>query len=95
MEISNEKKKNKEMESHNNSIGESSKTDTYSVPIPYPERLLPLAKNNNHNQILEIFRQVKVNIPLLDAIKKVTVYAKFLKDLCTIKKQIHVHKRPS
>ena len=62
------RKKNKEVDNHEKAVGESSKTDTYTVPIPYPERLLPLAKQNNHNEILEIFRQVKVNIRLLDAI---------------------------
>lgn len=36
---------------------------------------------------LEVFKQVKVNIPLLDAIKQVPIYAKFLKDLCTQKRK--------
>ena len=40
---------------------------------------------NNASEILEVLRQVKVNIPLLDMIKQVPTYAKFLKDLCTIK----------
>jgi len=33
--------------------------------------------------ILETFRRVEVNIPLLEAIKQIPKYAKFLKDLCT------------
>jgi len=36
-------------------------------------------------KILEIFKQVKVNIPLLEAVEQVPSYAKFLKDLCTKK----------
>ena len=36
-------------------------------------------------KILEIFKQVKVNIPLLEAFEHVPSYAKFLKDLCTKK----------
>ena len=39
-------------------------------------------------KILEIFKQVKVNISLLEAIEQVPSYAKFLKDLCT-KKRAH------
>ena len=35
---------------------------------------------------------MKVNIPLLDAIKNVPSYAKFLKDLCTIKRKLKVKK---
>ena len=38
-------------------------------------------------------RQVKVNIPLLDMIKQVSTYEKFLKDLCTIKRGLNVSKK--
>ena len=38
-------------------------------------------------------RQVKVNIPLLDMIKQVPTYEKFLKDLCTIKRGLNVNKK--
>ena len=37
--------------------------------------------------------QVKVNIPLLDMIKQVPTYAKFLKDLCTGKKGLNIDKK--
>ena len=36
---------------------------------------------------------MKVNIPLLDMIKQVPTYAKFLKDLCTIKRGLNVNKK--
>jgi hypothetical protein len=37
--------------------------------------------------MMEVFKQVKINIPLLDTIKQVPTYAKFLKDLCTQKRK--------
>ena len=43
--------------------------------------------------MLEVLRQVKVNIPLLDMIKQVPTYAKLLKDLCTVKKGLNVNKK--
>ena len=43
--------------------------------------------------MLEVPRQVKVNIPLLDMIKQVPTYAKFLKDLCTVKRGLNVDKK--
>ncbi|RVW83953.1 hypothetical protein CK203_047334 [Vitis vinifera] len=46
----------------------------------------------NSSEILEVLRQVKVNIPLLDMIKQVPTYAKFLKDLCTVKRGLQVTK---
>ena len=61
-------------------------------PAPYPHRLRPPKKVNNHSEIYELFKQVKVNIPLLDAIKQIPSYAKFLKDLCTVKRKLGVNK---
>ena len=43
--------------------------------------------------MLEVLRQVKVNIPLLDMIKQVPTYAKFLKDICTVKRGFNVNKK--
>ena len=63
---------------------ENNKT-THSPPAPYPHRLRAPKKMNNHAEIYELFKQVKLNIPLLDAIKQIPSYAKFLKDLCTVK----------
>ena len=36
---------------------------------------------------------MKVNIPLLNMIKQVATYAKFLKDLCTVKRGLNVNKK--
>ena len=61
-----------------------------SMPPPFPQALRGKKRVNNHIGILEVLRQVKVNIPLLDTIKQVPTYAKFLKDLCTIKRRLNV-----
>ena len=56
---------------------------------PYPEALKgPMKKVVNkrgpqQEELLEIFKQVKINLPLLDAIKQVPSYAKYLKELRT------------
>ena len=42
---------------------------------------------------MEVFKQVKVNIPLLDAIQQIPSYAKCLKELCTHKRTTHVPKK--
>ena len=63
------------------------------IPPPFPQAL---RKKNNHvkqTEMLEVLRQVKVNIPLLDMIKQVPTYAKFLKDLCTVKRSLNVNKK--
>ena len=63
-----------------------------STPPPFPQALKSKKKAINQADILEVLRQVKVNIPLLDMIKQVPTYAKILKDLCTLKKGLNVDK---
>ena len=41
---------------------------------------------------MELFKQVKINLPLLDAINHVSTYAKYLRDLCTVKRKQCVKK---
>ncbi|XP_017644645.1 uncharacterized protein LOC108485342 [Gossypium arboreum] len=58
------------------------------MPPPFPGRLARDKKENKEKEILETFRKVEVNIPLLDAIKQIPRYAKFLKELCTRKRRL-------
>ena len=64
-----------------------------SMPPPFPQALRSKKKASTQEGILELLRQVKVNIPLLDMIKQVPTYAKFLKDLCTVKKGLGINKK--
>ncbi|XP_016691084.2 uncharacterized protein [Gossypium hirsutum] len=58
------------------------------MPPLFPGRLAKDKKENKEKEILETFRKVKVNILLLDAIKQIPRYAKFLKELCTSKRRL-------
>ncbi|XP_023728286.1 uncharacterized protein LOC111875993 [Lactuca sativa] len=76
-------------------IEEKSKTPSKQVPIeakvtppPFPSRLSKSKREKEDNEIMEMFRKVEVNIPLIDAIKQVPRYAKFLKELFTSKKKL-------
>ena len=64
-----------------------------STPPPFPQALKAKKKAINQAEILEVLRQVKINFPLLDMIKQVPTYAKFLKDLCTVKRRLNVDKK--
>ena len=68
-------------------------TMKYRIPPPFPQVLRGKRKATQQPGILEVLRQVKVNIPLLDLINQVPAYAKFLKDLCTIKKGLGIEKK--
>ncbi|CAN6552311.1 unnamed protein product [Malus baccata var. baccata] len=65
-------------------------TFSSSIPlnVPFPGRFRQSKKEEAEKDILETFRKVQVNIPLLDAIKQVPRYAKFLKELCTSRRRI-------
>ena len=63
------------------------------IPPPFPQSLRKKKNHVNQTEMLEVLRQVKVNIPLLDMIKQVPTYAKFLKDLCTVKRSLNVNKK--
>ncbi|KAM2064666.1 hypothetical protein TB2_027300 [Malus domestica] len=69
-------------------VSNSIPTNDFPLNVPFPSRFKHTKKEEAEKDILETFRKVQVNIPLLDAIKQVPRYAKFLKELCTTRKRI-------
>ncbi|KAM2016476.1 hypothetical protein ACFX16_046885 [Malus domestica] len=69
-------------------VSNSVPTNVFPSNVPFPSRFMQTKKEEAEKDILETFRKVQVNIPLLDAIKQVPRYAKFLKELCTTRKRI-------
>ncbi|RDX98623.1 hypothetical protein CR513_18430, partial [Mucuna pruriens] len=60
-----------------------------TVPLSFPNWTIATRKPESDEELVKMFYKVckvEINIPLLDAIKKIPKYAKFLKELC-------VHKR--
>ncbi|CAN6691802.1 unnamed protein product [Malus baccata var. baccata] len=69
-------------------VGEVSRADCGVHGAIPRARFMQSKKEEAKKDILETFRKVQVNIPLLDAIKQVPRYAKFFKELCTTRKRI-------
>jgi hypothetical protein len=77
----------------------SSSAPTPAIPyeprVPYLECLKTSShfgkQEENIQDMIEVLKQVKTNLPLLDASKKVPAYAKFLKYLYTQKRRIRSH----
>ncbi|CAN6552261.1 unnamed protein product [Malus baccata var. baccata] len=69
-------------------VSNSVSTNVVPSNAPFPSRFAQTIKDEAEKDILETLRKVQVNIPLLDAIKQVPRYAKFLKELCTTRKRI-------
>ena len=86
-----ESRQGEEMQSEHILLEED--TMKYRIPPLFPQALRGKRKATQQAGILEVLKQVKVNIPLLDLINQVPAYAKFLKDLCTIKKGLGIEKK--
>ncbi|RDY02547.1 hypothetical protein CR513_13976, partial [Mucuna pruriens] len=65
----------------------SSNLPSQTIPNPRGNASTLLTrKPESDEELLRMFRNVEINIPLLDAIKQISKYVKFLKELC-------IHKR--
>jgi len=63
-----------------------SMNSSFKTIPPFPMSSSRSKKEDKEKEILEVFKKVELNIPLLDTIKKIPKYAKFLKELCTTKR---------
>lgn len=65
----------------------------YVTLPPFPQRLVKPKKEKQLLDVFETLKKVEINIPLLDAIKQISSYAKFLKDCCTNKRKFQEHEQ--
>nr|GEY11931.1 hypothetical protein [Tanacetum cinerariifolium] len=68
--------------------GMSSTTTSYPAALKKSASARLAKKGPYSEDMWEIFKQVKINLTLIDAIKKIPAYAKFLKDFCTQKRKL-------
>ncbi|RDX67059.1 hypothetical protein CR513_54121, partial [Mucuna pruriens] len=61
---------------------------TKAVPLPFLTRIVHARIFELDEELLQTFRKVEINFPLLNAIKQIPKYAKFLKELCTPKRKL-------
>ncbi|RDY07915.1 hypothetical protein CR513_07915, partial [Mucuna pruriens] len=76
----------KSTEADSEAIADSQSYPETVVPLPFPSRTISTRRLESDEELLRMFQKVEINIPLLDTIKQIPKYAKFLKELC-------VHKR--
>ncbi|XP_016206346.1 uncharacterized protein LOC107646693 [Arachis ipaensis] len=58
----------------------------YTPPLPYPQRFQKETKDQQLPKFLEVFKKLEINIPLAEALEKMPLYAKFLKELINKKR---------
>ncbi|XP_070008597.1 uncharacterized protein [Nicotiana sylvestris] len=55
------------------------------IPTPFPQRLAKQKKEDQYRKFMEMLRQIQLNIPLMDALREMSDYAKMMKDLVSRK----------
>nr|XP_009604472.1 uncharacterized protein LOC104099244 [Nicotiana tomentosiformis] len=55
------------------------------APAPFPQRLAKYQKDEQYKKFIEMLKQIQVNIPLIDASREMSGYAKMMKDLMSCK----------
>ncbi|KAJ9552846.1 hypothetical protein OSB04_016891 [Centaurea solstitialis] len=60
-----------------------------SLYVPYPQRLRNQREEQQFKKFLDVFKELHINIPLIDAIEQMPNYAKFLKDILSKKKKLN------
>ncbi|XP_057747153.1 uncharacterized protein LOC130966376 [Arachis stenosperma] len=58
----------------------------YVPKAPYPQRLRKDGKDGQFSRFLEIYKNLQINIPFAEALEQMPLYAKFLKELTTRKR---------
>ncbi|XP_070039264.1 uncharacterized protein [Nicotiana tomentosiformis] len=59
------------------------------LPAPFPQRLAKQKKDDLYRKLMEMLRQIQLNIQLMDALREVSGYAKMMKDLMSRKFDFH------
>ncbi|KAM1402221.1 hypothetical protein ACFX2I_010996 [Malus domestica] len=65
----------------------------YKPPLPFPQRQQQRSKDQQCIEFMKTLAKVQINLPLLDAIKQIPSYAKFLNELCSKKKKFSEYEK--
>ncbi|KAG8637949.1 hypothetical protein MANES_15G176096v8, partial [Manihot esculenta] len=60
----------------------------YKSPLPFPQRFQKAKLDKQFDKCLEVLKKLYVNIPFIDALSQMPLYAKFLKDILSNKRRL-------
>ena len=60
-------------------------------PFPLPQRFVKAKLDSKFGKFLDMLKKLHVNIPFLDALSQMPLYAKFLKEILSKKRKIDEH----
>ena len=54
-------------------------------PPPFPQRLVKKTEDGKYQRFITMLKHLSINVPLVEALEQMPIYAKFMKDLVTKK----------
>jgi len=63
----------------------------YMPPLPFPQRFVRAKIESQFGKFLDILKKLHVNVPFLDALSQMPLYAKFVKEILSKKRKIDEH----
>ena len=60
----------------------------YTPTVPFPQRLQKAKREERFSRFLDIFKKIEINIPFVEVINQIPIYAKFLKEIHSKKRKI-------
>ncbi|KAJ9547944.1 LOW QUALITY PROTEIN: hypothetical protein OSB04_020487 [Centaurea solstitialis] len=78
--------KRKTTEDTSNSVPKKVQFDLQN--LPFPQRVKPKNVDDQFKKFLDVFKQLHINIPLVEALEQMPSYVKFLKDILNKKRRL-------
>jgi len=63
----------------------------YMPPLPFPQRFAKAKLDSQFGKFLDMLKKLHINVPFLDALSKMSLYAKLLKEILPKKRKINEH----
>ena len=57
-------------------------------PPPFPQRLVKKTEDGKYRRFITMLKQLSMNVPLVEALEQMPIYAKFMKYLVTKKRSV-------
>ena len=58
-------------------------------PPPFPQRFVKKTEDGKYQHFITMLKQLSINVPLIEALEKMSGYAKFMKNMVTKKRLVH------
>ncbi|RYR38899.1 hypothetical protein Ahy_A09g044201 isoform B [Arachis hypogaea] len=83
-----EQKQEQETYTQSDKLAKKEVVKAYQPMLPYPQRFKEENKEKQYSKFLEIFKTLHINIPFIEALEQMPLYAKFMKELLTKKRSL-------